>query len=183
MLKEFFQSFFSWILYFAIISFNPAYFNAAIIVVLAVTIILSWSTLKKGFIVSWGTLIFFVFLFFSVIIFKNDWIKQHAWIFSSGTLVLIAWVSIVIRKPFTIQYAKQKVERELWQNPVFIRINYILTAVWGLVFLFNMFCHVLQLYLGHFGFFEAARDLSTIFAILFTARFPDWYVRRLPQDE
>jgi predicted transporter len=49
-------------------------------------------------------------------------------------LLLIVLLSIAIRRPFTLQYAREKVPAELWQSAEFIRINYVITAVWALAF-------------------------------------------------
>jgi carotenoid cleavage dioxygenase len=116
-------------------------------------------------------------MFIAVVIFKNQWVAKHAWIFSNGALALIAWVSIIMRKPFTLQYARQQVTRDKWQHPLFIKINYILTSVWGLCFLFNVCLHVIKLYYptSHEWVYESLSYLSIIFAIWFTSWFPKWY--------
>jgi hypothetical protein len=36
-------------------------------------------------------------------------------------LLLIVLISIAIRRPFTLQYAREQVAQELWASPVFIR--------------------------------------------------------------
>jgi len=51
-----------------------------------------------------------------------------------GGLLIIAIASIVIRTPFTVQYAKEEVPQELWTSPRFLRTNYIITGVWTLAF-------------------------------------------------
>ena len=45
-------------------------------------------------------------------------------------LAAIALGSIVVRRPFTLQYAREQVEPALWNHPVFIAVNYRITAVW-----------------------------------------------------
>ncbi len=42
---------------------------------------------------------------------------------------------MLARMPFTIQYAREETPREHWHNPVFIRINYVITGAWGVAFL------------------------------------------------
>ena len=46
-------------------------------------------------------------------------------------LLLIVLVSIAIRRPFTLQYAKEQVPREMWDTARFRRINYVISAVWA----------------------------------------------------
>jgi small-conductance mechanosensitive channel len=54
---------------------------------------------------------------------------------SNVAIALIAGLSIAIRQPFTLQYARETTGREHWETPLFLRINYVITAVWAVVFL------------------------------------------------
>ena len=49
-------------------------------------------------------------------------------------LLLIVLVSMAVRRPFTLQYAREQVAAEFWGNPIFLRTNYIITAVWAAAF-------------------------------------------------
>lgn len=51
-----------------------------------------------------------------------------------GGLLLIVLVSLALRRPFTLQYARDSVPRELWTQPAFVHINYVITAVWAAAF-------------------------------------------------
>ena len=70
----------------------------------------------------------------AVVLLKNLWIIEHAGLISNSSLAVIALISIVIGKPFTIQYAKEKVPADKWKTPLFIRINYLLSSFWLLMF-------------------------------------------------
>lgn len=176
MLKNIIKSFLPWILFSILNGSSQHQLDTAIIVAFATTLWIEIPALKKGFILSWGTMAFFTFMFIAVILFKNPWIAKHAWIFSNGTLALIAWSSILVRQPFTIQYAKEQVPQEHWQSPLFIKINYILTAVWGICFLFATFLNILQVYYPTFDgwVYQSLTNGATIFAIWFTAWYPKW---------
>ena len=54
---------------------------------------------------------------------------------ASGALGLIGGVSLALRKPFTLGVAKQDTPRELWDHPVFIRVNMVISGVWTASFL------------------------------------------------
>ena len=43
----------------------------------------------------------------------------------------IAWISLAIRHPFTLQYAKETVPEQFWREPLFIRVNDRITGVWA----------------------------------------------------
>jgi hypothetical protein len=50
-------------------------------------------------------------------------------------IAAIAGLSLAVRRPFTLQYARETTEREYWNSPLFLRINYVITAVWSAAFL------------------------------------------------
>lgn len=79
-------------------------------------------------------------------------------------------------EPFTYHYAKKSTPEVFWGNPIFIRINRIMTCVWSAVF---ALCIVLSLYPS-----LATRAIIPISMILgfglpFNLRFPDIYLKRL----
>jgi len=177
MLKEILQSFLPWILFFILTGHTQQQLDAAIIIAAITAIIFEVNALRKGFILSWGTLIFFIFMVIAVILFRNQWIAKYSWIFSNGVLALITWISIFMRKPFTIQYAKEQVSKDKWQHPVFLKINYLLTAAWGLIFLINIGLHIIRIYYPGFNgwIYEVTSYIPSIFGIWFMAWFPNWY--------
>lgn len=171
------KSILPWILY-AILpgkTLNELKFSLTIAAI--ASLIFEYPYLKKGFVLSWGTLFFFSFMFIAVVLFQHEWIAKHAWIFSNGTLALIAWISILLRQPFTIQYAKERVASDKWQHPIFIKINNILSATWGFIFLYAFILNILRVYfpsLMHWSL-ELSTYVLTGFGIWFSAWFPDWY--------
>lgn len=50
-------------------------------------------------------------------------------------LGLMAAITVVIGKPFTLQYARQSVAPEFWSSPRFMAINNKITWIWALAFL------------------------------------------------
>jgi lysylphosphatidylglycerol synthetase-like protein (DUF2156 family) len=177
MLKEILRSFLPWILFFLLTGHTQQQLDVAIIVAAVTSIIFEVNALRKGFILSWGTLIFFIFMVIAVILLRDQWVAKYSWIFSNGALALIAWISIFIRKPFTIQYAKEQVSKDKWQHPLFIKINYLLTAAWGLIFLISIGLHIIRIYYPEFcgSIYEVISYVPSIFGIWFTAWFPNWY--------
>lgn len=65
----------------------------------------------------------------------RQWMETWFGELANLVLVLVVAGSLIARVPFTIQYAKEETEPAYWGSPVFIRINYVITAVWGLAFL------------------------------------------------
>jgi tryptophan-rich sensory protein len=55
-----------------------------------------------------------------------------------AALALVTFGSILAKTPFTLQYAREMVDYKLWENPVFIRVNVLMTGVWGRIFVINL---------------------------------------------
>src|SRR5271167_2046814 len=49
-----------------------------------------------------------------------------------GGLLLIILLSMLVRRPFTLQYAREQVPASVQSSATFIKTNYIITAVWAL---------------------------------------------------
>ncbi|HEV2653218.1 MAG TPA: hypothetical protein VGU69_18285 [Rhizomicrobium sp.] len=49
-----------------------------------------------------------------------------------GGLLAVMLISLVLHEPFTLQYAREQATPELWQEPDFLRTNYVVTGVWVL---------------------------------------------------
>ena len=109
--------------------------NAAIIAALALVPIMGYKQLAKGFILTWGSLLFFGVILVMVVLFRNLWVINNLDILSQGTLAAIAWLSIFLGKPFVLQYARETVPPERQASPVFYRTCRTLAVIWGVVFL------------------------------------------------
>ena len=137
-MKEIFAillGFLPWIV-FGVIS-GPSLFrlNAAIIVAMALVPVLGYKQLAKGFILTWGSLLFFGVNLVLVVLLRNLWVIKNLDVLAHGTLTAIAWMSIFIGKPFVLQYARETVPPERQASPVFYRTCRTLTAIWGVIFL------------------------------------------------
>lgn len=88
-------------------------------------------------------------------------------------LLTIALGSVAIRKPFTMQFAREVVEPRLHGEPRFIRTNYVLSLVWSGAFVLMLLGDVASIYLP-------GTPLWVCAAIAFAARnsatyFTQWY--------
>lgn len=63
-----------------------------------------------------------------------EWFERYAGELSNVVIFAIALLSILIRMPFTIQYARESVPREQWHAPLFLHINYVITWAWVIAF-------------------------------------------------
>ena len=109
--------------------------NAAIIIALALVPVMGYKQLAKGFILTWGTLLFFLVNLVLVVLWKNLWVIKNLDILAKGTLAAITWVSIFVGQPFVLQYARETVPLVRQASPVFFRTCRNLAVMWGVIFL------------------------------------------------
>ena len=64
----------------------------------------------------------------------RSWLELWSAELSSVMLVLIALASIAVRRPFTLQYARESTPREYWGSPLFLQVNYVITGAWAAAF-------------------------------------------------
>jgi hypothetical protein len=88
-------------------------------------------------------------------------------------IFLISLASMLIRRPFTLQYALEAVPAETAGMPGFLRANYIITAAWTAAALVMMVANVAMLYVPGLPIWSGL-------AIAFAARnsavyFTKWY--------
>ncbi|NBE50382.1 hypothetical protein [Streptomyces boluensis] len=107
-------------------------------------------------------------------------VKDYGPAMSLGWLAATAWGSLAIRRPFTLGIARRRAPREVWELPLFHRINAVITGVWAGAF--TVTAAVLAVLLH-----EAPQATAAVIAIkvvgfaapgLFTALYPDRAIAR-----
>ena len=127
--------FMPWIVFAAVSGPSLFRLNASIIAALVLTLIMGLKQLAKGYVLTWGSLIFFSVITVMVVLLRNLWFIENLDILSHGTLAAISWLSIFAGKPFVLQYAQETVPPERRASPDFYRICCNLSMVWGVVFI------------------------------------------------
>jgi hypothetical protein len=79
-----------------------------------------------------GTFILFAFLGLYASLTHDVWDIPIVRSVVDGGLLLIIVLSLLARRPFTLQYAREQVPPETQSSPTFIRTNYIITTIWAL---------------------------------------------------
>lgn len=105
-------------------------------VALVLSVILGLTGIHRG-VILWAGLVFFSLAGIAVIGFQDLWTIRHMGVLASGMLATATWLSVLIHKPFTLDYARTHTDRSLWNDPVFLRTNVILTSAWGTIFTLN----------------------------------------------
>jgi len=140
---------------------------------LIATVITGFSDLRKGMILSWATLVLFGSLLIAVGVLGMTGIIPVTGILIYAALAAVTFGSILAGIPFTLQYARGMVDRALWENPVFIRVNVLMTGAWGGIFLANLVLSCSALMDPDFS--RIASPLTYIFliaGIVFTMWYP-----------
>ncbi len=78
--------------------------------------------------------------------------------------------------PFTYHYAKKSIPKAFWDNPIFVKINLIMTYIWAVLF---AICILLSLYPSVITRAFIPLGLILGFGLPFNLRFPNWYLKRL----
>jgi hypothetical protein len=91
-------------------------------------------------------------------------------------LLIIVLVSLSLRRPFTLQYAREQVAQEFWNSPQFVRTNYVITAVWALAFVVVVIADLILLYMPALP--PRVGIIATVAALIGAVKFTGWYPER-----
>lgn len=128
-----------WILMAVVV--GPGRFEEAASAALGLTLLTLWVGKRRG--VPVHALEVFGAVFFGVLAVLGlgasdgmvDWLALWAGELSNIALAAFALLTLAIGRPFTLAYAKDTAPREHWDSPLFLRINYVISAVWAGAFL------------------------------------------------
>ncbi|MFD9790819.1 hypothetical protein ACFWXK_07680 [Streptomyces sp. NPDC059070] len=81
-----------------------------------------------------STIAFFAILGAVAFAAPDSGLREYGGALATGWLALTAWATLAVRRPFTTAIAKRQAPREMWNHPVFLRINVVLTAAWAAAF-------------------------------------------------
>jgi len=120
---------------------------------------------------------FFLALLLVSISYHGSWIALNIRYLSNGYLALVILVSILMKSPFTLAYAKEVTPKEKWGTQAFYNINLLISMVWFLFFIFSLLIQPLS-----YAFSFAYIDLQIcflVFAISISKKLPEWYIHRM----
>lgn len=79
-----------------------------------------------------GTFVLFALLGLYTTLIRGAWDIPTVRSVVDGGLLFIILLSLLVRRPFTLQYAREQVPPAVQSSPTFLGTNYIITAVWAL---------------------------------------------------
>jgi uncharacterized membrane protein (UPF0136 family) len=123
-----------------------------------------------------GTFVVFGVLTAYTLIASAAWSVFGVRLYVDAGLLLVVLISMAIRRPFTLQYARETSPAEIWTTPEFIRVNYIITAVWALAFVVMVAADVIEVTMPNLP--QRIGIWATILALVGAIRFTSWYPER-----
>lgn len=88
-------------------------------------------------------------------------------------LLAIVLVTMMIGRPFTLQYAREQVAPEHHSSPEFVRTNYVITTVWALAFAVMVAAELALLYLPDLP--RRLGVVAIVAALVGAVKFTGWY--------
>lgn len=177
--------FIPWIIYW---SFSePDLWTVAILGGLTAAVgLVSWRWLKRHDVKTMEivTLGYFAVHAIVTLAFGSPFLKMYGAIVNSAVLAGMAFSTLAVKNPFTYQYAKEDWDKSYWTDPAFIKINEIITSVWGGIFLFNAFLGTLAVFVfpaQEILFAVILPNVGVIAGIVFSSHFPSYASRKSVQ--
>lgn len=104
-----------------------------------------------------------------------EWMELWSGEMTNIALVVFAFGSIVLRNPFTLEYAKEQAPKEVWDSPLFLKVNYRITLAWALAFSFSALAGLYGVIVLHTSDNFWTGWILQIGAMLFAVAFTEWY--------
>ncbi len=175
-----FIAFIPWIAYWVLS--GPNLTIPGILAALVVSLAINGYRLREGGIklMDAVTLAFFALHLIFNLVLRNDLFDRYGSALVYVALAGMAWGSLIARSPFTYQYARDDWPREFWNQPLFRRVNEIITIVWGVIFTLDLALAFVAIALPDYKILFAAILPNVMLApgIVFSIVFPKWYTRR-----
>ena len=124
-----------------------------------------------------GTFVLFAGLAAYALLGHVQWSLYGVRLWVDAGLLIVVLLTMVIGRPFTLQYARDQVDPALWTSPLFIRTNYVITGAWAVAFLILALADwVLLRGFGIPKVFGIAVIIGVLYAVF---KFTSWYPERV----
>ena len=131
----------------------------------------------------WTTLAFFVTASILTIGLHSTVLATYQVMIIWSFYAVAGWASVVLGRPFTVAYAREEQPPEVWELPIFHRVNWIMTLFWCGLFTVNVgFGAIAVMVGGNLGRLVPGFLIPTgllIYGFVFSRRFPMRYVARV----
>jgi len=171
---------------------SSGHYEAAIAIAFGLSLLVLWGGYRRGD--RMHSLTVFTVVFFGVLLLVRlfvgagveTWLSTWTGEMSNIALTVFAVTTLLLRKPFTLSYAKDMTPEEFWDAPVFRRTNYIISAVWAAAFAFCAAAGFVGIMVLHdsdnFWTGWILQLGATFFAVAFTDVYPDYVGAKLDRE-
>lgn len=128
-----------------------------------------------------GTLILFAALAVYAVVGDPHWSIFGVRLAVDAGLLAIVLISIAVRVPFTMQYAREQVAPEFWNHPRFRRVNDIISAGWAAAFAVMVAADAVLVYVPALP--PVYGIVVTVLALYAAIRFTAWYPARVRREQ
>jgi len=136
---KFLLGFASWIIFLFLSGNTLNSLEHALVISFIISIIFGYRQLRSGFILQWGSVIFFAWCIIMVNGLQGVTIAKNMGIIANGFLASIIWLTIIIGKPFTLQYAREDLPKNRWNDPGLLQSCRFMAIVWGSLMVLSTF--------------------------------------------
>ncbi len=173
------KPFIIWAAYPALINYFEGDYVLAAFACLALIITVSFDNLRRGFVIDWTAVAFFVTVPLLDYMLGGSWLFARPLILISAIYTLVAAGSLFIGRPYTLQYARERTPEEFWSEGSFLTINYHLTFMWTLIFLASFILSALAVYLpDYWPVFVLVRNSLIAIGLVVPDQYPDYFLRK-----
>ncbi|MGB9885611.1 MAG: NAD(P)H-dependent oxidoreductase [Moorellales bacterium] len=121
-----------------------------------------------------GSALYF-FLLAAATLAGSDFFRHYREVLGYLALAGLWFGTLATEVPLTAEYSKWSYPPALWRQPVFLRTNAVITAVWGGIYLVQAALALAENAAGPAWEWILARNLLLVPGLAFTAWFKDWY--------
>jgi len=122
-----------WLLFLFLAGHSLGSLELAVWICLGACLTFGFSELRAGFILQWGTLVFFASCVLLVNVLHVAWVATHMDLLANLSLASIIWLTLLAGRPFALQYARKGLPKERWNDPAIIEACRFITLVWALL--------------------------------------------------
>ncbi|MEL0638870.1 hypothetical protein V6259_19280 [Marinomonas sp. TI.3.20] len=174
------KPFIVWVFHDIILELSGFDYLFSSITCLVIIVIISYDNLKHGFMIDWISLSYFSSSILLALFIADHWFLKNPIVVVSALYTLASGMSLLLNRPYTLQYAKEETSPEMWSDPHFNIINVHLTGVWTVVFLICFLMSLLSImYEYYWPFFIIARSTAILMGIIVSEQYPDYYLKKL----
>lgn len=165
-------SFAPWIAFLIIARDSMIRVEIGLVTALVLTVAMAVLRLQRG-VVMWVGLAFFIGATIAVLGFHDHWVLRRLGVLANGALAIGAWTTLLVGRPFTLEYARERTDPSKWRDPVFVRTNEMLTVLWASAFTVNTL--LAWLTMKHLLLPQWACQTLSYAVLLGAAAFTSWY--------